>query len=60
MDTIQNQQIETVLVHEDMLARAMKVLEDNEPARIAVPSDVDETLKNAPAAWYVAYSTTAL
>ena len=48
---------QTTTVHEDMLERAIEVLQDNEPARIAMPGDVDETLKNAPAAWYIVYKT---
>ncbi|HEV2888661.1 MAG TPA: hypothetical protein VGX49_17255 [Jatrophihabitans sp.] len=55
MNTTTDQQ--AVTAHEDMLERAMAVLEDNEPARIAMPGDVDEALKNAPAAWYVVYKT---
>jgi hypothetical protein len=57
METISGQQTGTVTTHEDMLERAMAVLEDNEPARIAAPSDVERTLKNAPAAWYIVYKT---
>jgi hypothetical protein len=39
----------------DLLAEAMSALEQSEPDRIKVPSDIDEALRTAPAAWYIAY-----
>jgi len=56
---ISDQQTGTVTAHEDVLQRTMAVLEDNEPDRIAVPDEVDKTLKRAPAAWFISYKTPA-
>lgn len=39
----------------DLLADAMSALEQAEPDRIGVPSDIDEALRTAPAAWFIAY-----
>jgi|GEM_PF-2692394 len=57
MDTITDQRPGALTDHEAMLGRALEALQGNEPARIALPGEVDETLENEPAAWYILYKT---